>query len=167
MNARLDLELWLRRQGWPALAATGALVSLSLAMLGWAVTRDAAPAVVPVADAAARLEARQRAFRALLLPRAELEARQQAVLEAALRHGLSAGRIDYGYEERPEGRFGVAFMQLPLHGGYIDFRGFLAAILAEQPALAIENLAIRRAAGGGIEAELRLGFHVEPGRAGR
>lgn len=41
-------------------------------------------------------------------------------------------------------------------------RAFLATVLADQPALAIRDLALRRdAAGNGVEAQIKLDFHTE------
>jgi hypothetical protein len=130
---------------------------------------------VEATDGARQLEERQRAFRSVLIPRRDLDARQRGVLDEALRHGLTLGRIDYGFEGNAAGRFGVATLQMPVRGPYADFRAFLAAVLAAEPAIALDDLAIERAAGGkdgnggeggrsagGIEARLRLAFHTEP-----
>jgi Tfp pilus assembly protein PilO len=163
MNPRLDFELLLRRHGWPlpvVLAACLALVAV-LAVAGW--NAFAPPATVPATDGNRQIEDRLRAFRNVLIPRQELDARQRGVLDAAARHGLTLGRIDYGFEGNAAGRFGVATLQMPVRGAYADFRGFLAAVLAGQPAIAIDDLAIERGNGqGGIEARLRLAFHTEP-----
>lgn len=165
MNPRLFVELLLRRHGWPVLLVPAACIAL----VAWAlILRAAQPAetgaetglVLPT-DTGRQLDAHHREFLAVLIPRAELEARQREVLDAAARHKLVPGRVDYGYENNASGRFGIASLQLPLEGSYADLRAFLAAVLAAQPALAIHELDIRRKEdGGGIEARLRLDFHT-------
>jgi Tfp pilus assembly protein PilO len=168
MNLRLDFELLLRRHGRPlvvVLAATAAV--LLAAALAVARAYLAPPATVAATDGGRQLEDRLRAFRSVLIPRAELDSRQRGVLDEALRRGLTPGRIDYGLEANAAGRFGVATLQLVLRGSYADFRGFLAAVLAGHPAIALDDLAIERAKDSGIEARLRLAFHTEADAAVR
>ena len=160
MLSRLDLELTARRYGGKRLAAIAVAASLAVAMLATeftpvAATRD----TVEATDGNRQLEDRHRSFRGILIPRLELDARQRGVLDAAARHGLVAGRIDYGFEQNVAGRYGVATMQMPLRGRYADFRAFLAAALAAEPAMAVDDLAIQRDPAG-IEARLRLAFHT-------
>lgn len=163
MNLRLDFELALRRHGWPlpALLVAGLALAAALAAAGW--HAFAPPVTVPATDGNRQVEDRLRAFRQVLIPRQQLDARQRGVLDEATRHGLTLGRIDYGFEGNAAGRFGVATLQMPVRGAYADFRRFLAAVLAGQPAIALEDLAIDRSNGQpGIEARLRLAFHTEP-----
>ena len=162
MNLRLTIELLLRRHGWPTVLSLTLLAVIAVAALLRATLPEAPPTVVPAADGSRQLDAHHRAFLALLIPRGEIEARQRGVLDAALRHGLIAGRVDYGYENSAAGRFGVATLQMPLRGNYTDLRAFLVTVLEAQPALAVRDLALRRdAAGNGIEAQLKLAFHTE------
>lgn len=166
MNLWLDVELWLRRHGlWPLLLPA----VLAVATLATLAGPEEAPAGIAAAvDVAPRQEASLRAFRGVLIPRTALEARQQALLENALRYGLTAGRIDYGYEDNAAGRFGEASLHLPLHGNYSDLRRFLAAALAAEPALALAGLTIQRdTSGHGVDARLRFVFHVEPATGAR
>lgn len=168
MSLRLEFDLWLRRHGWPAMAGILALVGLTLLMLAGALVHQKPEPIVLPTDGSRQLEAHQRAYRAILVPRGELEERQREVIDALLRHGLRAGRIDYGFENHESGRFGVATLQMPLQGSYADLRRFLATTLAAQPALAIEDLAIQReSADHRVMAHLKLGFHTEPGEAVR
>jgi hypothetical protein len=163
MNLRLTIELLLRRHGWPAMLAVALPVAGALLLLATRMLPEAPASIALPTDGGRQLDAHHRAFLAVLIPRGELEARQREVLDAAVRHKLVAGRVDYGYENSPAGRFGVATLQLPLRGDYPDLRGFLATVLAAQPALAVRDLAIRRdAAGNGVEAQLRLAFHTAP-----
>lgn len=162
MSPRLTIELMLRRHGWPVILALALLAAIPAALLMLATGHREAPTVVPAADGSRQLDEHQRAFIALLIPRGEIEACQRGVLEAALRHGLAPGRVDYGYENSEAGRFGVATLQMPLRGSYMDLRAFLATVLTAQPALAVRDLAMRRAAAGsGIEAQLKLALHTE------
>jgi hypothetical protein len=159
MNIRLELELALRRHGWPLMLGLAVLSCTGVAMLFQLAPQGRAPDVVAATDGSRQLEMHHRAFRAVLIPRGELEARQRDVLASALRYGLAAGRIDYGFEARGTDQFGVATLKLPLRGNYTDFRSFLAAALAAQPALAIDDLSIQRIPGGnGVEARLKLAF---------
>jgi hypothetical protein len=162
MSLRLTIELMLRRHGWPVIVAATLLALISAVALLRATLPEAAPTVVLAADGSRQLDAHHRAFLALLIPRGELEARQRSVIDAAQRHGLTPGRVDYGYENSEAGLFGVATLQMPLRGNYTDLRAFLATVLAAQPALAVRDLAMRRdAAGNGVEAQLRFAFHTE------
>jgi hypothetical protein len=165
MTPRLELELAWRRHGW-RMAAGLVLLAIAgglIARQGISATREETP-LIRATDGSRQLESHHRIFRGILIPRQELEVRQRNVIEAITQYGLASGRIDYGQESNVNGRFDVATLQLPLHGNYIDVRSFLAAVLAAQPALAIEDLAIQRdASGGGVDARLRLGFYTEPG----
>ena len=163
MSLRLSLELLHRRHGWPLLAGLAACVVAALLVVrAGSPTRDAPTATVQPIDGSRQLEERQRAFRRMLVPRAELDTSQPGVLEEAARHGLKLGRIDYGFENRPAAHFAVATLQMPVRGTYTDFRAFLARVLAAHPAAAVDDLSIQRdAAGNGIEARLRLAFNTE------
>lgn len=165
MNPRLELELLVRRHGWLPLALPAALLVAAIAFAAW----EAAPAptaTVQPADNSRQIAERYRSFHGILIDQQALAERQRNVLETAQRHGLTLGRIDYGYDSNPAGRFGIAILQVPVRGPYGDFRAFLAAILATQPALALDDLSIRRLDNGsGIEAQLRLAFHTAPAGA--
>lgn len=168
MNPRLALELTCRRHGWPALLGLAALVVLPTVALTGSATPAPAPAIVTATDGSRRSEEHFRAFRAILIPRDELEARQNAVLDLALRHGLVPGRIDFGVERNETGGFDVATLAFTLRGGYADFQNFLNAALASQPALGLAELALQRdTSGSGIVAQLRLAFHAMPAEAAR
>jgi hypothetical protein len=121
---------------------------------------------VPATEGSRQSTSHYRAYRDILIPRQELEARQREVLEAALSHGLVADRIDYGLTHNDSGRFDVATVQLPLRGNYADFRAFLFQLLAAQPALSVVDLAVRSTTAGATEARLTLVFHVAPAREG-
>ena len=165
MNLRLELELMLRRYGLKLVLILTLLVSALIVTLLRSVPLATTPVVVEAIDGSRQLEMHHRAFRILLIPRGEIEARQADLLETAARHGLVVGQLDYGQETRVAGQFGLATLQLPLRGSYPDLRAFLAAMLAAHPALAVEDLAIQRdpmsPTGNGIEARLKLAFFTE------
>lgn len=168
MNPRLAIELAWRRHGWPVLLGVAILLAPPIIALASLATPAPIPAGVAATDGSRRNEDRYRAFRALLIPRDELEARQHAVLDLALRHGLVPGRIDYGRERNETGRFEMATLAFPLHGGYADFQNFLNAALASQPALGVAELALQRdTSGSGVVAQLRLVFHALPAAGDR
>lgn len=168
MNPRLSIELACRRHprsAWLGLAAL--LILPAIALTGLA-TPAPAPATVAAIDPGSRSEAHFRDFRAQLISPGQLEARQSAVLEQALRHGLTPGRIDYGNERSEAGRFDRATLAVPLRGSYADLRGFLNEVLARDPMLGITELTLQRdTAGSGIIAQLRLSFHTLPAEDAR
>lgn len=166
MTSRLDIELHLRRHGGRSLLLLFALCVGAAIYLATQVA-PAVPETVQPLDTNRQAEERHRAFRGILLAREMLAAGQRAALAEAERRGLAIGRIDYGFEQHDAGRFGIATLQLPVRGPYVDVRGFLAAVLAAQPALALEDLAIQRLEdGSNVEARLRLAFHVAPDGGG-
>jgi len=162
MNLRLELELMLRRYGWQLVIPLLLAVAAGIVALIQFAPQTALPAVVQATDGSRQLEIHHRAFRAVLVPRGELEARQGEVLDAVARHGLTVGHIDYAAENRVAGQFGLATLQMPLRGSYADLRAFIAAVLAAQPALAVEDLAIQRnTLDSAVEARLKLAFFTE------
>lgn len=165
MNPRLELELLARRHGWLPLALPAALLAGGIAFALWEAAPVPAATVQPM-DNSRQITERYRLFHGILVDQQALAERQRNVLETAQRHGLTLGRIDYGYDSHPAGRFGLAILQVPVRGTYTDFRAFLASILASQPALALDDLSIRRL-DSGIEAQLRLAFHTAPAPGGR
>lgn len=171
MNLRLELELMLRRYGFKRVLILTLLVSALLVTLLLSVPLAKTPVVVEATDGSRQLEMHHRAFRTLLIPRGEIEARQADLLETAARHGLAVGQLDYAHENREAGQFGLATLQLPLRGSYSDLRAFLAAMLAAHPALAVEDLTIQRdpmsPTGNGVEARLKLAFFTEAPVASR
>jgi Tfp pilus assembly protein PilO len=160
MNPRLELELMARRHGWLPIALPAALLVGGIAFALWEVAPTQVATVQPM-DNSRQIAERYRVFHGILVDQQALAQRQRNVLETAQRHGLALGRIDYGYDSHPTGRFGLAILQIPVRGTYTDFRAFLASILASQPALALDDLSIRRT-DSGIEAQLRLAFHTVP-----
>jgi len=163
MNPRLRLELAWRRH--PGLLWVGLVMLATLPLLAWHAASAPAPEIVAASDAGSRrAEAHYQAFRAILLPRDALEAKQNAIIDLALRHGLVPGRIEYGAESSDSGIFDRATLAFPLRGEFVDFQKFLGAALASEPALGVAELALQRdEKSNGIHAQLRLVFHMQAG----
>lgn len=156
MSPRFMVELTLRRH--PALRQAG--IAALLAAAAWLVLAPL-PSGRPPADSGVALRRAaddgHRAFRAVLAPRHDIEAREQDVLAMAAGHGLSAGRIDYGAERSEDGRFGKFSMAFSVQGSFPALRNFLANALARHPEIAITSLSVQRAAtGSNVEAQVRL-----------
>jgi hypothetical protein len=164
MNLRLTFELLLRRHGAPGLFVVIVAAMLLMASLGFLQPPPALPAeTVMAVDGAQLFEARQHAFRRLLLTPPALEKQQGEILALAARHGLAVGRIDFGTEQLPAGSFSLASLQMSARGNYVDFRRFLDEAMAAHSAAALEALDVQHNAdGNGIEARLKLAFHVAP-----
>jgi hypothetical protein len=117
----LDLRLMFSRQ--PGLmiflAALIVLILVTISRPSQVRQVTTAPSIDP-----ARIVAAQLNFRRVLIPKADLAAAQQAVLDVAASHHLSIGRVDYTQEADTEGRF--------------------VRSLAGQPAMSIRHLSIQR-----------------------
>lgn len=120
---------------------------------------------------------------ALLVPAAErrrrqsTEAAQQAVLEpeaaAALRRlfdaadgaGIELARGDYRLVQDQAAGYRPYQLTLPVYGTYPAIRAFLAGVLADEPALALNGLLLRREAieSPDLEATLRFTLYLEAG----
>ena len=164
MNPRLDGELLLQRHAGLMLAVLLVFASLGLAggYVFWTSTGQLPGTSVD--ESYRTFEQRYGAFRALLIPRSELAAKQPALIESALRHDLQPGRIDYAVTQNLPGRFCLASVQLPVRGAYKDVRAFVIEALVTHPALSIEELSIQRISRDGqIEARLRLAFYATAG----
>ena len=137
----LDLRLLFSRR--PVLVLLPGLLVVAAI---WLLARPSQPPapVMDTASDAARIVAAQGNFRAVMIGPAALAASQQELLEAASRHHLTVGQVDYVQESHAAGRFSQAGMNLPLTGRYVDIRAFLASALANQPALSFRHLAIQR-----------------------
>ncbi|WP_126446459.1 hypothetical protein [Sulfuricystis multivorans] len=167
MKFRLACQLVWRRYRWPGLFSITALLALpTLALTGLTAP---GPAIVAASDdGSQRSQAHYLAFRALLIPRSELEARQNAVIDLALQHGLKPGRIEFGVERDDAGGFERATLALPLRGDYVDLQKFLGAALFAEPALGVAELVLQRdVTARGVDARLRLVFLLQATENGR
>jgi len=102
------------------------------------------------------------AARARLLDRypeeTALNATLGQLLELARQHALEASSGDYRLTMAKEGPLMQYVVTLPLKGDYASLRGFLGAIRAEHPGVAIDDIALRRDALGSsaLDVQLRL-----------
>lgn len=97
-------------------------------------------------------------FRAAFPSAADRGRRVSALLGLAVQHGLVSPRSEYRLQ--PEVRLGLAAyrVDLPVAGSYPALRAFIEDALRADPALALEQLRLRRAraASGEVEAELQF-----------
>jgi len=126
-----------------------ALSALFLAaILGtfWLLAHPVTVSEVPAATGLdpARLAAARNRFRGILLEPAKLAAAQQAILDAARTQGLTLGQVDYAQEANTDGGFKEARMHLLVSGSYDAIHAFIEGVLADEPALAIRQLTLRR-----------------------
>lgn len=137
----LDLRLMFKRQ--PALSA---LFIAAILCTTWLLAHPVSAPEVPAATGLdpARLAAARNRFRGILLAPERLAAAQQAVLDAARSQGLTLGQVDYAQENNVGGAFKEARMHLLVSGSYDAIRAFIEGALADEPALAIRQLTLRR-----------------------
>jgi hypothetical protein len=169
----IDLTLFqLSRLGWVG--------GLGAALIGGALVADA----VVLGPMEGRLDALIAGNqRALLVPPAERQRRQsteaaaQAFLEpeaaAALRRlfeaadaaGIELARGDYRLVREQDAGYRRYQFTLPVHGTYPAIREFLAGVLADEPALALNSLLLRRDDIGTVDLEstLRFTLYLEGG----
>jgi len=137
----LDLQLMFKRQ--PTLSVFLAALVLGIV---WLLAHPVSAPEEPVAmgiDPARQAAARNR-FQGILLAPDQLPAAQQAVLDAARTLGLSLGQVDYAQEANTGGGFREARMHLLVSGSYDAIHAFIEAALADEPALAIRQVTLRR-----------------------
>ena len=97
-------------------------------------------------------------------PPADSSAQWLEVIEAAAtRHGIELVSGQYRLERRPGERLARYEMTLPVSGSYAQIRGFMAQVLRDVPAAAIDNVQLRRdeGAGGRLTAGIRLSLHLQ------
>lgn len=159
---RLDVELAWRRHRWRLPLVATALLALPL-LAAHAIAPPAAEIVAASDDGSRRVEAHYQAFRAILVPPEALVAKQNAIIDLALRHDLIPGRIEFAAERNETADFQMAMLTFQLRGEYADLQRFLAAALASEPALGVAELVLQRPVeGGGISARLRLVLPLKP-----
>lgn len=104
-----------------------------------------------------------------------LPAEQQAnallsqLLQIAEQHGLLPEKVDYALQRETAAHFARYQLNLPLRGSYRDIRRFLAQALNSNPALALNELNLKRIEDGSnngqdeVEAKLRLTLYLHTG----
>lgn len=162
MSMRLAVELAWRRYRWRLPLLATALSALPL-LAADAIDIPAGEIVAASDDGSRRLEAHYQAFRAILIPPEALVAKQNAVIDLALSHGLVPSRIEFAAERNESAGFEMAMLAFQLRGEYADLQKFLGAALASEPALGVAELVLQRPVeGSGISARLRLVLHLKP-----
>ena len=97
-------------------------------------------------------------------PPADSSARWLETIEAAAtRHGIELVSGQYRLERRPGERLARYQMMLPVSGSYAQIRGFMAQVLHDVPAAAIDDVQLRRdeGPGGRQTAGIRLSLHLQ------
>ena len=144
------LRYLLRRAGWPALA--GAALFVGALTMQFAMVE---PAATKLADVRGRI-AKARSPRntasaavtdaagvlAALPTREALEAAVGAIHHAAAAQGIVTAGAEY--RARKEGEFMRYEISLPVRAAWDPLRRWLAAIVEQQPALAVDELGLRR-----------------------
>jgi hypothetical protein len=168
-----------RAWGWPfaaglaALAAT-ALVSLLLVPR----LRQESMDVAADADRAARRSLRAASAAtdagrlapapvrfAAAFPAAEArQTRVAALLELAVHHALALKRGEFQLERDKATGLERYSVTMPLSGSYLQLRAFVEEALANDAALSLDHLRLRRAtaSAGIVEADLKWSFYMRP-----
>lgn len=166
---------WLRyllvRHGWPALA--GLVLMVAAALLQMAATpqlREREQALEEAqAELRSRLAARPQPVKdsghrlVIALPDAAGTAAALAAVHlAASRHGVTLAQGEYRLARESGAPITRYQITLPARATYPQLRAWLADVLNGLPALALEEIALRRddAATGVVEARLRLTLYV-------
>ncbi|HEY9397248.1 MAG TPA: hypothetical protein VIQ28_06470 [Burkholderiales bacterium] len=85
---------------------------------------------------------------------------------AAKETGVTLTSGEYEFQRTKESRLGRYRISLPAHGSYEQVREFIAAVLKEVPAAALDDISLRREAieSTDLEARLRLTLYMEAGQ---
>lgn len=88
----------------------------------------------------------------------QLNAELGSLIELANKQGLKVPTGDYRLMPAKDGMFDRYVLNLPVKGNYMTIRGYLAAVRAEFPDLAVEDITLRREniASPDVEAQLRF-----------
>lgn len=171
------MKRWLhrvRRLGWPAVLA--ALLTLAAAGGSLLLAREQQSLDAQRHDIATRRAALQprssttsaadggAALAASLPPDSTRQARTAALLALATELGLPWPRSEFRYQADRELGLAQYRVAMQLSGGYTALRGFVAAALQRDPALALDGLRLRREANGQIKAELAWVLHMQVAR---
>lgn len=85
---------------------------------------------------------------------------------AAKETGITLASGEYEFQRTTGSRLGRYRITLPAHGSYEQVREFIAAVLKEVPAAALDDISLRREAieSPDLEARLRLTLYMEAGQ---
>ncbi|HEV7390226.1 MAG TPA: GspMb/PilO family protein [Burkholderiales bacterium] len=78
------------------------------------------------------------------------------IYAAAEQHGVALDAGDYKLVQEKTSRLARYQMMLPVKGSYEQIRGFIAAVLNDVPAVAVDDIALKRETIGSSNLEARL-----------
>jgi len=98
---------------------------------------------------------------AALPPAAERQRRLADLLEASIRQGLNATRTEHKLSTDPVAGLERLRVTMPIQGSYAQLRQFIGVALAQDPALSLDSLRLRRPSpqANQVEAELVWSLH--------
>jgi len=191
-RVRLPRAMWSVRQAWTAAPGTlldllrplgwagalGAVCLLGAALVWWTGVRGhatmaqdlrqdiralreqsrKAPPPARLPDAAEQL----RAFHAFFPERTQISAALGEFDRLAAQRQLVLASGDYKYSEEKNLRLGRYELRLPVRGSYTQVYSLIAAALNAMPALALDEIVIKRESrlAGEVEAQLRFSLYV-------
>ena len=155
-----------RALGWPALAGLLALALAAVLALGltpyWHAQQQALSEQQRTtrqwqAEQARALRATAAQAPAAWPLAAANDARVAALVELALHHGVTLTGTEQPLQLQAAGSVAWQLLNMPARASYADLRGFIAAALQADPALALDALRLRRenAQAEQVDAELR------------
>jgi len=173
----LALRSWAEKLGWPGILGI-ALIVLAAVFYGWAV----APVAVEVADlrAAARATSKQgnvgdsvigskasvteqlATFYAFF-PRTDTSTEWIGkIYQAAKANGIVLQSGEYRFEQLNDQKLVRYQITLPVTGAYAQIREFVGAVLNEVPAVAVDEIQLRRdnVSSRALEARIRLSLYL-------
>lgn len=105
---------------------------------------------------------RHTAFLALLVEEAQAPRVVQALMASADRSGMSLTQAEYRPGPARDGGVATLEIRLPVKGGFVEARRFIADVLASQPAVAVRDVSFRRenVGSGVVEGQLGLLVHL-------
>jgi hypothetical protein len=145
-----------------ALAADALVLRPMEARLDALIAANQRALLVPAAERRQRLSAGA-AARTALEPEAAAVLRR--LFDSADEAGIELARGDYRLVQEQDAGYRRYQLTLPVYGSYPAIRAFLAGVLADEPALALNSLLLRRDAieSADLEATLRFTLFLEAG----
>ncbi|WP_077037900.1 type 4a pilus biogenesis protein PilO [Pelomonas sp. KK5] len=148
-----------------ALLAHGALVAPRIAQRDALASRPYPAAAPAEADTGAgATEAALAEFRRTLPATASVPQWIARIRSAAIQSGLGLRSVDYRLERSADSPILRYRITLPASGSYAQVRNFIATVLAEVPALAVDDVQMKRDGdahkGQGLDARIRLTLFI-------
>ena len=167
---------WVYALGWPGLLGIGSVFFVAAFVLGWAMplqqrllaVKQEADVLrahsVAKSDAKKRLNpAEQLAEFYRFFPKREVLADSMAKLyDAAAQQTLNLDQGEYRLAQERDTRLARYEIVLPVKGGYMQVRKFIAQVLTDLPSLALESIAFNRQKIGEptVDAQLRFSLYL-------